>query len=89
MTNYNVLKAGTANAADALGLENLGRLKKGSLSDLIVFPPEASPLQDIFNTEKVKMVYKDGRLYEAETMGELLPEEKPLPPGPVLDFPSN
>ena len=89
MSNYNVLKTGTANAADGLGLQNLGKLAPGYLADIIVYPPTASPLDNIFNTEKVQYVYKDGRLFNAASMDQLLPVTQPLPKGPILDFPEN
>lgn len=87
MSNYDVLKAGTANGADALGLQNIGRLTVTSLADIIVFPPESSPLDDIRNSEKLQYVLKDGKLYEAATMTQIFPNVVPLPQGPVLNMP--
>jgi len=89
MSNYNVLKTATANVADGLGLQNLGKLAPGYLADIIVYPPSSSPLDSIFNSEKVQYLYKDGRLFDTATMDQLLPVSQPLPKGSILDFPEN
>ena len=89
MSTYNVLKTATANVAEALGLNFLGKLDQGFLADIIVFPPESSPLENIDNTQKLRYVLKDGRLYDAATMNQILPSSVPLPQGPVVNIPEN
>ena len=41
---------------------------------------DADPLADIHNSVKVRWVVKNGELYDADTMRQLWPVEKPLPP---------
>lgn len=89
MSNYNVLKAATSNGAESLGLKDLGKLKAGYLADIIVYTADNSPLENIRNSEKLKFVMKDGRMYDAATMDQVLPEYAPLPPGPELNIPSS
>lgn len=70
MTNLEALKAATINSAEYIGAaESIGSLEKGKLADLIVM--DKNPLEEIENTESIKMVMINGRLYDAETMNEI------------------
>ncbi|KJJ39276.1 amidohydrolase family protein [Aequorivita vladivostokensis] len=70
MTNLEALKAATINSAEYIGAgEDIGSLKVGKLADLIVM--DKNPLENIENTESIKMVMVNGRLYNAETMNEI------------------
>ena len=70
MSNMEALKAATINSAEYLGLgEDIGSLKVGKLADIIVM--EKNPLQEIRNTESIKMVMVNGRLFDADTMNEI------------------
>ena len=78
MTPMEALRAATINGADKLGLApDLGSVEAGKLADLVVL--DADPLADIHNSAKIRWVVKNGTVYDAETMKELWPEEKPLP----------
>ena len=78
MNNHEVLQVGTRDGAWALGLQDdLGSLEPGKLADLIVL--DANPLEDIHNTEKIRYVMKNGRLYEGATLNEVWPRQKALP----------
>jgi cytosine/adenosine deaminase-related metal-dependent hydrolase len=57
--------------------QDLGTLEPGKLADLIVL--DADPLTDIHNTEKIRYVMKNGRLYEGDTLNEVWPRQIPLP----------
>jgi Tol biopolymer transport system component len=77
MTPHEVLQVGTMDGARALGMEHdLGSLEPGKLADLMVL--DANPLEDIHNTEKIRYVMKNGRLYEGETLNEVWPRTRPL-----------
>lgn len=70
MSNLEALKAATINSAEYIGAgEDIGSLKVGKLADLIVM--DKNPLEDIENTESIKMVMINGRLYDADTMNEI------------------
>ena len=78
MTPREALRVGTRDGAYGIGMDqDLGSLEPGKLADLIVL--DANPLDDIHNTEKIRYVMKNGRLYEGETLNEILPRQKPLP----------
>ena len=77
MANHDVLRVGTINGAEAIGVgKDLGSLEVGKLADLQVL--ERNPLEDIRNTNSLRYVMKNGRLYDANTLKELAPREKPL-----------
>jgi len=77
MTPHEVLQVGTSDGAHALGMEHdLGSLEPGKLADLIVL--DANPLEDIHNTNTIRYVMKNGRLYEGETLNEIWPRQRPL-----------
>ncbi|QQX76415.1 MULTISPECIES: amidohydrolase family protein [Aequorivita] len=70
MSNLEALKAATINAAEYIGAgEDIGSLKIGKLADLIVM--DKNPLENIENTESIKMVMVNGRLYDTDTMNEI------------------
>jgi Tol biopolymer transport system component len=78
MSNHDVLKVATIHGANAIGMEqDLGSLEPGKLADLIVL--DANPLEDIHNTNTVRYVMKNGRLYEGETLNEIYPRQRTLP----------
>src|SRR5437879_2641309 len=78
MTPREALRIGTMDGAYGIGMDkDLGSLEPGKLADLIVL--DANPLDDIHNTEKIRYVMKNGRLYEGETLNEVWPRTKPLP----------
>jgi imidazolonepropionase-like amidohydrolase len=49
---------GTARAADALGLKDVGRLAPGKVADFLVL--DGNPLDDILNTRRIAAVYLRG-----------------------------
>ncbi|MBW8873936.1 MAG: PD40 domain-containing protein [Acidobacteria bacterium] len=79
MTPAEALRSATLAAADKLGLaSDLGSIETGKLADLMIV--EGDPLADIHNTARVRWVVKNGVLYDAGTMREEWPENRPLPP---------
>jgi imidazolonepropionase-like amidohydrolase len=72
MPPMQALRAATINGAKYLGMDGeIGSLEKGKLADLVVL--DKNPLENIRNTDSVRMVMLNGRLYDAETMDEIAP----------------
>jgi imidazolonepropionase-like amidohydrolase len=77
LSEHDALRAATIMGAEAIGLENdLGRVAPGMLADLVVL--DANPLEDIRNTNRIRYVMKNGRLYEGDTLDEIWPRQKKL-----------
>jgi adenine deaminase len=79
MTPAQALRAATIEAAEKLGLApDLGSVEPGKLADLLVL--EGDPLQDLHQTTALRWVMKNGELYDAATMRQQWPQQRPLPP---------
>jgi hypothetical protein len=78
MKNHDALRAATLHGADAIGLaKDLGSLEVGKLADLQVL--DANPLENIRNTNTIRYVMKNGRLYEGATLNEVWPRTRAVP----------
>ena len=70
-----VIRIGTLFGAEGIGLgKELGSLEPGKLADLQVL--DANPLEDIKNTNTIRYVMKNGRLYDGNTLAEVWPRKK-------------
>jgi len=59
ITNYDAIKAGTSEAARALGVDNeVGTVEKGKLADIIII--NGDPLEDLEALKRIVMIIKDG-----------------------------
>src|SRR6187401_2256388 len=68
-TPMQVLRAATIHGAAAIGhAMDFGSMETGKLAHLVVL--DANPLENIRNTNSVRFVMKNGRLYDASTLGE-------------------
>jgi imidazolonepropionase-like amidohydrolase len=75
LTPLKALQAATLNPARVLSLENsLGTVKAGKLADLVLL--DANPLEDISNTQRIRAVVADGRLYRRADLDRLLAKVK-------------
>jgi len=69
ITNLQALKQATIGPAKTLCLDKeIGSLEVGKLADLLVL--DKNPLENLRNSESIKYVMVNGRLYDAETMTE-------------------
>jgi imidazolonepropionase-like amidohydrolase len=76
MTNHEALRIATLIGADALGLDtDLGSLEVGKLADLVVL--DENPLDDLHNTNTIRYVMKNGRLFEGASLAETWPRQRP------------
>jgi imidazolonepropionase-like amidohydrolase len=78
MTNHQALRTATINGAKSLGLDgDIGSLQPGKLADLLVL--DANPLANIRNTESVRYVMVNGRIYDASTLAQIGNHPAPAP----------
>ncbi|MEN8376835.1 MAG: amidohydrolase family protein [Gemmatimonadota bacterium] len=74
LSEHDALRAATIFGAEAIGLEgDVGTLSGGKLADLVVL--SGNPLDDIRNTNTVRYVMKNGRLYDGDTLDEIWPRQ--------------
>ena len=79
LTPLEALRCATLYGAQYLGLDgDLGSVESGKLADLVVL--DKNPLEDIRNSDSVRYVMANGRLYSADNMDEVYPEQRPRPP---------
>lgn len=79
MSTHDAWKCATIFGAEAIGMdEELGSIEVGKFADLIVF--DKDPLAKLENSLGMKYVMKNGELFMAETMDQVWPVAKKLPP---------
>jgi imidazolonepropionase-like amidohydrolase len=75
LTPLEALRTATLNPAHVLGMTNsLGTVEAGKLADLVLL--DADPLADIRNTQKIRAVLANGRLYRRTELDQLLAGSK-------------
>jgi Tol biopolymer transport system component len=78
LSNHDALRVATIYGAEAIGMDkDLGSLEAGKLADVIVL--DKDPLENIRNSNSVRYVMKNGRLYDGNSLAEILPRPRPLP----------
>ena len=75
MDNYDALKVATIKGARAIGLDgDLGSIEVGKLADILIL--EKNPLDDLRNTNSLTHVIKNGKVFDANTLDEVWPQER-------------
>ena len=78
MKPLDALRVGTIFGAEAIGLQkHLGSIEAGKLADILVL--DANPLDNIRNTNAIRYVMKNGRMYDGNTLDEVWPRQRPMP----------
>lgn len=88
LSNQDALRAATIFGAEAIGLgKELGTIERGKLADLVVL--DRNPLENIRNTNTIRFVMKNGRLYDGDTLDEVWPRQLKLDRAELIAEPPN
>jgi Tol biopolymer transport system component len=78
MTPGEALTSATRMGAEMIGVgQDLGTITVGKLADLVVL--NSNPLKDIRSSADLRFVIKGGEVFDAATMDQIWPVERPLP----------
>jgi len=81
--NMTALEIASMHGARLLGIDaDIGSISVGKLADLMVL--NANPLDDIRSTTDIRYVMKAGVLYDANSLDELWPKQRPYGDSPWL-----
>ena len=88
LTPLQALRTATINPARVLGrTDSLGSIEVGKLADLVLL--DADPLVDIHNTQRIRAVVADGRLYRRADLDRLLAPQRHATKGARKDYATN
>ena len=79
MTEHEALQAATINGANYIGMDKeIGSLEVGKLADFLIL--DKNPLDNIRNTESITHTVINGRVYDAQSMHEVISREQKRAP---------
>ncbi len=74
ISNFDILKASTINAAKGFGLDNkIGSIVEGKVADLVIL--NKNPLNDLQNLNTIQEVIKDGKILNVLSLIQETPEQ--------------
>ena len=77
LANHDALRAATIYGAEAIGMgTDIGSLEPGKMADILVL--EKNPLDNIRNSNTIRYIMKNGRIYEGDTLNEIFPRVRPM-----------
>jgi Amidohydrolase family len=80
MSSLEAIRSATLSGAEAIGLaQDLGSIEAGKLADLVIL--NANPLEDIHNTNAIRLVMKNGQLFQGDDLSGVWPAKTPGPQG--------
>jgi imidazolonepropionase-like amidohydrolase len=69
LSNHDALRVATQMGADAIGLgKEVGSIESGKLADLVIL--NGNPLESLRNTNTIRLVVKNGRIYDGNSLKE-------------------
>jgi len=80
LTPLQALRTATLNAAEFLGVTDLGRIEVGARADIVIL--DANPFDNIKNTRKISTVIQNGKVIPTSYHANFVP----LLPRPVMPF---
>ncbi len=79
LTPHEVLRIATLGSSTMIGRgRQMGSIEPGKYADLLVLT--RNPLENVRHARAIEFVMKNGRLYDGNTLDEVWPRQKPLPP---------
>ena len=77
MTNLEALQMATIGGIKTLGLDaDLGTIEKGKIADFLLI--DGDPTRDIRDTQNIRLVVKNGEVFDGETLDQVWPINEPL-----------